>query len=195
MPFIPFDELKRSFTIEQVAGLLGLTLKRSGDQLRGECPACGSGGPRTLVVTPRKVNKDGSHGAYYCWAEHKGGDLIQLVAHVRKTDPKGAAAWLTRDSRDSDTVPDRGTVPRTDGERGFKPLDYLEPEHEAVTEGIGFSVEIAKELGIGFAPKGVLRGTVAVPIRDETGVLRGYIGITEATLPGSFRPVSALKRA
>lgn len=32
-----------------------------------------------------------------------------------------------------------------------------------------------------------MRGLVAVPIRDEDGVLHGYIGIDEARLPKDFQ--------
>ena len=191
MAYVPFDEVKARFTIEKVADLLGLALKRSGEQLRGECPSCKSGGPRALVITP------GKH-AYFCWAEKKGGDLIALVAHIRQTDAKAAANWLVRDSDNSPRnhqSPDRGTVPRTDSE--LKPLEYLESDHEAVA-AVGFDPAFAAAHGIGFAGKGVARGWVLVPFRDETGALLGYVGVQEAWLPKDFKTpdnVVPLKRA
>jgi len=51
---------------------------------------------------------------------------------------------------------------------------------------VGFEPEIAKALGIGYAGKGTLKGTVAIPIRLPTGELAGYIGIIEATLPAKW---------
>lgn len=175
MPFIPFDELKQRYTIEQVAHLLGLSLKRSGETSRGPCPACGSGGERAIVLTPSK-------GLFYCWAGREGGDLIALAAHIRKTDAKGGAAWLAGncDNSTGDKSP-KGTVPRTDAEHGLKPLE-LEHDHVAV-EALGFSAEDAAALGIGYAQRGIMRGHVAVPIRLQDGTLTGYIGITEAKLP------------
>jgi DNA primase len=198
-----FDELKQRFNIEQVAQRLDLELTRKGDQLRGECPACRSGGPRALSITPGYANKDGSVGAFYCFASKDHGDLVQLVAHIRHLSIEDAGNWLAGNSRDRIRSPDKGKVyssARTESERGFPPLDYLEPEDEAVTVGLGFSPEIAKRVGLGYAPKGILRGTVAVPLRDaDTGELLGYIGITEATLPSSFKSadtkVVPLKRA
>ncbi len=182
MPFIPFDELKERFTIEQVAQLLGLALKQSGQTFRGPCPACGSGGERAIVITPAK-------GLFYCWAAHEGGDLIALVAHIRKTDAKAAAAWLARDSDNSSgNKSPKGTVPRTEAEQGLKPLE-LEHDHVAV-EALGFSVEDAAALGIGYASRGIMRGFVAVPIRLEDGTLAGYIGITEAKLPPRWHGLS-----
>jgi len=41
-------------------------------------------------------------------------------------------------------------------------------------------------LGIGYAPKGMMKGYVAIPIRLPTGELTGYIGVTEAKLPKEF---------
>jgi hypothetical protein len=44
----------------------------------------------------------------------------------------------------------------------------------------------SEALGIGYAPKGMMKGYVAIPIRLPTGELTGYIGITEAKLPKEF---------
>ena len=183
MPFIPFDELKQRYTIEQVAQLLGLTLKRSGETSRGPCPACGSGGERAIVITPAK-------GLFYCWAAHEGGDLIALAAHIRKTEAKGAAAWLAGNSDNSSrNDAHKGTVPRTEEERGLKPLE-LEHDHVAV-EALGFSAEDAAALGIGYAGRGIMRGFVAIPIRLEDGTLAGYIGVQEiAKLPPRWHGIS-----
>jgi hypothetical protein len=67
-------------------------------------------------------------------------------------------------------------------EGGLQPLAYLEADHPAV-EAAGFNPEEAQAIGIGFAGRGMMRGTVAVPIRDEHGTLLGYIGVTEARCP------------
>ena len=40
--------------------------------------------------------------------------------------------------------------------------------------------------GIGYAPKGMIKGYVAIPIRLPTGELTGYIGTTERKLPKEF---------
>lgn len=173
MPYVPFDELKTRFTIEQTTQLLGLQLKQSGQALRGPCPACGSGGDRAIVVTPAK-------GVFFCFTAQEGGDLIALAAHIRKCDVKAAASWLdgTSDNSSRDSSPSKkGTVPAT-----LEPLAYLEHEHVAV-EALGFTAEDAKALGIGYCGKGIMRGLVAIPVRLATGELAGYVGVTEAKLP------------
>lgn len=170
MSYLDFEAIKADHPIDKVAERLGLSLKQSGKQHRGKCPICEGGGDRNLVVTPEK-------GVYYCFTEAKGGDVIALVGHVRGLSAKDAAAWIAGDT------PERETVPRERrGERGFKPLDYLDPDHEAVA-AVGFNPGDARALGIGYAPRGVLRGTVAVPVRHADGTIAGYIGIQEARLP------------
>lgn len=180
MPYTDFKALKERVTIEEAAHLLGLQLKRSADTLRGSCPACNSGGDRAIVVTPGK-------GVFFCFAAREGGDLIQLAAHIRKCDVKDAALWLdgSGDNRPrASASAEQGTAPET-----LAPLGYLEHDHVAV-EALGFAAEDAAALGIGYAPKGILRGLVCVPVRLPDGTLAGYIGITEAKLPPRWHGIS-----
>lgn len=192
MPFIDFEEVKNAVSFEATLSHLSLDLKKSGNQWRGPCPACASGGDRALVVTEGK--------GFFCFALKKGGDQISLVAHVLGISVKDAAAELAEragmvPSRKG-TVPSR-TVPGSEGAGGSKlsPLSYLEPEHDAVL-ALGFDPEVAKALGIGYAPRGVCRGSIAVPIRDEKGNLLGYLGVQDITyLPPDFQTnVVPLKR-
>jgi DNA primase len=186
--FIDFDEVKTRVSIEDAVSYLGLEMSRKGEQYRSACPHCG-GGPRTLAVTP-------SRNAFFCFSFGKGGDCIALVAHVLNIGMKDAAQKLWEEyctPRGKSTVPEtrKGTVPeeRQGGEETQKlqPLSYLEFEHDAVI-AVGFDTGLAKELGIGYAAKGIMRGLVAIPVRDEDGVLRGYVGVDEARLPKDFMP-------
>lgn len=180
MAFIDFAALKERVSIEEAAALLGLKLTKSGAQLRAPCPICKSGGERALAITPAK-------NLFYCFASQSGGDQIQLVAHIQVCKLPQAAEFLGGTSTVPSTVQnrtvskERATSPPAP-QAGFPPLDYLDAEHPAV-EAAGFNPEEAAQLGIGYAPKGILRGTVAVPIRTEDGTLLGYIGIQEARLP------------
>lgn len=191
--FIDFADVKERVSFADAVSYLSLDLKRSGNQWRGACPACNAGGDRALVVTEGR--------GFFCFATKKGGDQISLAAHILDIPVKEAAVEL---AKRAGIVPDREdrastvsrTVPESEGVEGSKlsPLSYLEPEHDAVV-AIGFDPTVAKDLGIGYAPRGIMRGTVAVPIRDEHGVLRGYIGIEEARLPANFQTnVVPLKR-
>lgn len=187
--FIDFTELKQRVSIETAASLLRLSLKPGNNQLRGPCPTCKEGGDRALVITPGK-------GAFYCFALKKGGDQIALAAHILDLSVKDAAQELASRAglgTNTGTVSTRNnsksTVPESEGAkegaRTFQALTYLEPEHDAVS-AVGFDTDFAKAHGIGYAPKGILRGTVAIPFRDAEGNLLGYIGATELTLPPTF---------
>lgn len=179
--FIDFNELKQRVSFAEAAQMLGLMLKPGNNQLRGPCPTCKSGGERTLVVTEGK--------GFYCFASRKGGDVIALVAHVRNCAVKDAAQFLAEqvgvEAQPQRTVPESGV--RQEGNKTLTALSYLEAEHDAVI-AVGFAPEFCKKHGIGYAGRGIMRGTVAIPFRDEHGTLIGYIGVTEATLPADFTP-------
>lgn len=171
--FIDFEAVKASVPIAIAVEMLGLTLKENNGQLRGECPVC-QGGPRILAVTPSKDK-------FYCFGCKTGGDQIALVAHIRGEHPKDAAHFLAG--------------PQPDGEKASKPtepgalreLDYLVYEHEAV-EALGIEPHVAEAIGCGYAKRGVMRGTVAWPVRLADGTLVAYIGLTEiAKLPPNFK--------
>ena len=168
MSFIDFEAVKADHPIDRVADLLGLQLRMKGQGWRGKCPVCESSGDRNLVVTPDK-------GVYYCFTAEAGGDQLALIGHVRQCTVKDAAQWLAGDRPHGDTKPkEKADKPS----EGFKPLEYLQAEHPAV-EAIGFDPDVAQALGIGFAPRGVLKGTVAVPLRRSDGAIAGYVGLTE----------------
>lgn len=184
MAFFDFDQIKQSISLTQAAELLGLELAKSGtNQVRGVCPACKGSAPRSLVITDPK-------GAY-CFSAGKGGDVIWLTSHILECPAKDAAAWLSErmnNVRGASTVP--STVPTTGGEKTLEPLPYLEHDHPAVI-AVGFEPEEAKQLGIGYCPKGILRGHVAIPVYLPDGRLTGYVGITEAKLPPSWHHIAS----
>jgi hypothetical protein len=182
VPFIDFGALKERVSMEQAVQLLGLQLRPQGHQLRGACPVCKTGGDRALVITPGK-------GLYYCFAGQTGGDQIALTAHIKGfKNQQEAAAFLDGNGTvpgtvQNSTVSKKGaTVPPAHKDRGFGPLSYLEPQHED-------------------APKGVLRGRYAVPVKSRTGELLAYAGIavtkeqTPALLFHNFDPSSHLFNA
>jgi len=172
--YLDFQQIKDDSPIETVIERLGLNMKKRGNQYRGKCPICG-GSERALAITPSK-------NAYYCFTDKKGGDVIQLVAHIHEIGVKEAAKWL------SSAVPEekKRKPTKSSEDKGFKPLDYLEPDHEAVV-ALGFEPEDAERIGVGYAKRGVMRGTVALPVRLSDGTLVGYIGVEDCVLPGSWR--------
>ena len=168
--YIDFAQLKEQVSIAQCVQMLDLRMKGN-DQLRSACPQCRAGGERSLAVNVSK-------SSYYCFSEGKGGDQIALVAHVRGTSQREAAQEMAEHFRIAQPKQEDAPKPQAMTGGGMKPLDYLEHEHDAV-QVLGFDPETAQALGIGYAGKGLMRGTIAVPIRLENGTLVGYIGLTE----------------
>ena len=178
---VDFASVKEKVGIVDALQLLGIDgLKPHNNQLRGQCPLCNGADPRKFVVTPAR-------DLWYSFCCKVGGDQISLVAKVKDIPLRDAAIFL---SGEKEPAPKRATAPQEQSERNqpLHALDYLEPEHQAVL-AVGINPIVAKRLGIGFAPKGVARGHVLLPIRDEQGLLHGYIGLEEATfLPKDFQP-------
>lgn len=178
-PFIPFDEIKRSITIEEVMTRLGLPFKKDGASYRCECPVH-KGGKRSLVVTPDEKDDKGDAGVFFCFREKVGGDRVGLYAHAKGL--KQYAAFKELQGTAPVTVPEekQETVSEKEEgsskERGFRELPYLEPTHPAV-EAMGFSPDTAQALGIGYAPRGHHKQRIAVPLRLADGRLVGYISL------------------
>ena len=195
---LDFAELKQRVSIEQVAAWIGAQLKPHGAQLRGPCPICKAGGDRAFVITPAK-------GCYYCFGEcRKGGDVIALVANARASFAQGGG----RSHRPSV----RRAIRSRNGSRPFPPAPAagergaetarLSPERPRSSARPGLSEETAQAFGLGYAPRGILRGRVAVPIRDRAGVLLAYCGIAASNeqsprflFPSNFDPASAIFNA
>ncbi|MEJ6011423.1 CHC2 zinc finger domain-containing protein [Novosphingobium aquae] len=180
-----FQQIKKDYPIAQVAELLGLTLKKAGNTFRCQCPS-GEGNERGMVITPDK-------GIFYSFPKQKGGDVLSLVSFVKGCSLTEAASWLVGDTKPEkkrdkpDEVRESSAKTETaqPEERGFRELDYLQPEHDAVC-AIGFDTDDAKRIGVGYSPRGVLRGTVAIPVRDRSGKLLGYVGARDVVLPSSW---------
>jgi hypothetical protein len=195
---IDFAEVKQQVSIERAAEMLGIKLKRSGPQMRGPCPICNEGGDRAFAVTPAK-------GLYYCFGKcGKGGDAITLAARVRNCSLREAAEFLAGKGGIS-TTPSKADGSRNDSpqppqEKGLRPLDYLQASHEAV-QALGVSAETCAHFGAGYAPKGIMRGRLAIPIHDHGGALLAYCGraVKEESptliFPNGFDPRGAIFNA
>lgn len=191
--FIDFAALKEHASFSATIDALDLTLKQAGNQWRGPCPACRQGGDRALVVTEGK--------GYFCFSAKKGGDQIALAAHILDLPARDAAQELAertgmvqsppRNSTGKGTSTRTVSEPESEGEGGegskLSPLSYLEPDHEAVV-ALGLDPKFCEANGIGYAPRGVVRGSVAIPFRDEDGTLLGYLGVQDLTfVPPDFQ--------
>lgn len=203
MPYIDFAELKANVGIDSVLGMLDIRLRKTGDQLRGRCPIHNGSNDREFVVTPAK-------GLYYCFGGCGGGDSIKLVAKIKGCDLKDAAAFIAERSgfgsgpdssgpkvRDPSPPVTVDGSPQPQPERKIlKPLDYL--QYTDAVAALGISEETCNHFGAGYAPKGIMRGRLAVPIHDRDGTLIAYCGRAvkdespTLTFPNGFEPASVI---
>lgn len=150
-----FDELRRRISIDQVLPIVGVTLKPSGEQLRGECPLCKKAGERGFSVTPKL-------GVFKCFGCGKTGNMFHLVSAVKGVSLKVAGDMI--EAHFAVHTP------------ALAPLDYL-----VYNEHVPFKEEDAQRLGIGYAPKGIMRGKWVLPLRTQDGTLVGYVGFEPGT--------------
>jgi DNA primase len=115
---IDFAELKERVSIEQAADMLGIKLKKTGLQLRDQCPICTDNSDRAFVITPAK-------GLYYCFGKcGKGGDAITMAANVCKCSLREAAEFLVGKSGGS-AASATGTGSRHDSPQPMTPLEHF----------------------------------------------------------------------
>ncbi|MBK7469686.1 MAG: hypothetical protein IPI73_02630 [Betaproteobacteria bacterium] len=122
---------------------------------------------------------------------------------------KEAAEWLAGTVPvpvpvPNSTVPRNSTSPGTvpESERGeetkkLQPLSYLQAEQEGV-QALGVSKETLEQFQAGFAPRGILRGRLAIPLRNNTGSLVAHVGRAlgdeqpKLLFPRDFNPASVI---
>jgi len=169
---IDFQAIKARVRIDQAATMLGLRMAVKGDQARGRCPSCKARGDRALSINATKAS-------FYCFFEGKGGDVIALVAHVRGTSQRDAAAMLQDHFVGVGKKAERATSPakaEPEGRGGIEHVqDRLAYNHELVQD-LGVSPAAAEKLGVGYCSTGQKRNRVLIPIRDQTGELLDYAG-------------------
>jgi DNA primase len=180
MAFYDYEAIKRDISIERAMVYLKLKFHKEAAQWRGACPTCG-GDDRTLAINHER-------NVFHCKAADIGGSVLDLVMHVKECRLKEAAQFLLDNFEKKTAL----TTPKKNKERtkpeGFEPLSHLAHEHESVQD-LGFPVEVAESIGIGFASRGLMRSFVAIPLRKDDGTLVGYIGIppgTKAKVPSTW---------
>jgi DNA primase len=181
MPYVDFAELKTRVTIEQVAATLPLKWETKGGQMRATCPV--HGGDRGLIVTPAKQ-------LFICMAEKRGGDCIQLYAHVKGCNAHEAATAIERqfgtvtdNSHSNSTVSKKQATAPQKPEAGanrpsFDPIAYaarLDSKHEALAT-LNLSAGTLANFKAGYASTGLNRGRVALPIHDQQGNIVAFCG-------------------
>jgi len=166
---------------------LGIEGKGRGEHLVALCPYHDEHNPSWRIR--RRGEKAGLH---WCQACQSGGDIIDLVKHVKSYGTReGAKAWLERageevTEKDLEIDPVR-MVYAPLARRGFRMPPGFEGAGDlegwptiavdyAGSRGIG--QEQVRRWGIGYALEGRLKGRIVIPIRNARGALVSYVGRT-----------------
>jgi DNA primase len=204
--YIDFSLLKKRVSIVDVLKAYDLyaDLKKSGDQLRGICPIHEGSDKREFIVTPSK-------NEWYCHGDCKeGGDILSLISKVDQCSVKEAALDIASKFSFNGTPKNgkRPTQPKSKPEKspqsngeGLQPLSYLESDHSLLEEQ-GLLSDTCEHFGAGYAPKGIMRGRLAIPLHDLDGRLLAYCGravkngqTPRLTVPKGFDATSVLFNA
>lgn len=158
---IDFAQLKQEVSIERAIGMLGLKLNKEGDKLRGLCPACNAGSDRAIVVTPEK-------NVFFCFSQKKGGDVLNLVAHIKQCSIKEAAEFI----KEKMEAPAPAAKKTNDTHEGF-PKAICKPG----------GIKYAKEAELTNLEGVVWKKPVRIPVRDDTGKEIYHFFVDCARLP------------
>ncbi len=228
--YVDFRELKEKVSIEQVVAMLDLKLRKSGGQLRGRCPIHNGTTDREFVVTPAKglfycFGPCGGGDLIALVAKVKDIPVRQAATLIaghfgigppampaargpgsgngsnRSPQPTGQQQGIGDDpAGDPEAGAGEGAAPAAAVLRPLQPLTYLEAEHELV-QALGVSPETARHFGAGYAPKGIMRGRLAIPIRAADGMLLAYCGRAvrdeepKLIFPKTFDPAAVIFNA
>jgi hypothetical protein len=175
--------LKKQVNITDVLAWLDIKLKPVGDQLVGlpwrrawfqSHPSlnllkafCGRGKGSIIDAALHFKCSDCAR----CTEDPRGDCRREQYTRVRTCGTQFSPTMTKR--REGGTVPPN-VSPQASGE--LKPLDYLTTDHEAI-EVLGLSAFACRTLGIGYAPKGTMRGRVVFRMRTVEAKLCGYAGL------------------
>lgn len=189
--WVNFQEVRKRVPIEAV--LLQYyrldNLKRDGTKLSGPCPVHNGNNPRSFSV-------DTTRDLWHCFTKCQGGgNQLDLVAKKEDISIREAALKLqaffcnsnaeklpatqaeANDNKLSATRP-KASKPEEDHAEN-PPLTIkldLKPDHPHLIQDRGLKVETIRQFGIGYCSRGILRGTIAIPIHDEEDTLVAYAG-------------------
>lgn len=202
--WIDFSELRARVSLEDVLlkmYALGDRLKRQGDKLIGPCPIHNGDGPRAFHAELTKncwfcfsgCKRGGNQIDFVALKE---GITVREAALRLNAFFLGGASQTPPSSTTAraplEAIPTAPTAPPSPpkiatgppaAEKTDAPINpplelrlTLDPTHPHLLKERALSLETVKAFGLGYAARGTLRGTIAIPIRDEDGDLVAYAG-------------------
>lgn len=197
--WVDFREVKDRVSMAMVLAHFGIDMKGTGSKLVGCCPLHDGDNPRAFHVDTEK-------NVWKCFTgcdktDRSGGGVIDFVAKKEGVEFRDAALilkqWFLTDAREHKKRRQSRVKlirPQRNTEQGAQkseppaaaahdvvnpPLDFklhLRHEHPYLQDERQVPVELAEEFGIGYCPRGIMAGRIAIPIHDKDGNLVAYAG-------------------
>ena len=185
--WIDFKEIKEKVRIEDILKHYDLLegLKRRNDELVGFCP----------IHDKNQYNKDSfcantKKNNWHCFACGAGGNILDFVAQMEEVEIREAAllvqSWFGITSEGKELAKEKREERKPKREKAEfekepvnSPLTFelknLDPNHPYLKER-GLEKETIKVFGLGYCPRGLMKGRIAIPIHNENGELVAYAG-------------------
>jgi DNA primase len=195
--WVNYKALRSELSFIEILHHYGVELKERGEQWHGFCPLSTHEGKRQLPSFSANVGR----GIWQCFGCGAKGNLIEFAARMeglnpdnpndarkaalllqktfggsidggKREKPKAVAKEEKRERNAEEDLDDASVVVNA-------PLDFelqrLEYDHPYLRER-GFTLETIKTFGLGYCHRGLMKGRIAIPLRDKEGALIGYAG-------------------
>ena len=198
-PWLDFDTIKKTVSLEMVLNHYRVELRGSGGALRGKCPLPMHGSKESKASFNATLTK-GVGGIWACQSAScvkardgkRGGNALDFVAAMEGCTIREAAhklaEWFGVRSEDThanenNSAPKPKLVSKEKsggGEIANKPLTFtlrgIEHKHPYL-ESRGVDEAMARRFGIGYFPgRGSMQNRIVIPIHNERGELLAYAG-------------------
>lgn len=199
--WVNFNEIRNKVSLELIlTDMYDLTqFKRQGQTLIGACPVHGGDSPRAF-------HADLDKNLWHCFTKcKKGGNQLDFVAAKEGITVRDAALLLKRRYLDNGGPPpsapavanppaaapapvpekpkreshgkhDKEAKPEKDPNPPISVNLVLRYDHPHLAEDRKLSEATCRHYGVGYCNRGILAGTIAIPIHDEQGQLVAYAG-------------------
>ena len=194
--FINFKQLKEQVSIKQILKYYSLldNLTGKGDTLSGYCPVCEGEADDLFRVSISK-------NCWNCFGDCSGGNILDFVSQMEECTIREAglkiAEWFSiectpkkrsprKSAKKSHRPPKKKSSSSCVKEKQGKPSKENKPlgftleldSRHAYFDELCLSEETIEEYGLGYCPKGFLKGYIAFPIHNMEGEIVAYGGMS-----------------
>jgi DNA primase len=186
MTWVNFRELREKLDFREVLSHYRVAINAKNHvQHHGKCPLPTHEGPRKSSSFSANFDK----GIWRCFGCGAQGNILDFACRMENLDPSTPenirrTAIILADryqivSEKPRKPPKKAPPPVTGKAIVNAPLDFtlkgLDPDHSYLLER-GFTRQTIDHFELGYASRGLMRGRIAIPLRDDAGQLVGYAG-------------------